>query len=130
MLFHFFLYVISFFFFFFFFKNQVAAGPNKGIVLRLPEEEEFIEYHKTLALRHSLWIQMIFNSRPRWFFWGYPHKTTKSQNILWGFSAFSACTSFELMRNGWRLCLNCGRCSFEYSCSRLDEYDADNIALS
>jgi len=23
--------------------------------------------------------KMIFNSRPRWFLWGYPHKTTKSQ---------------------------------------------------
>jgi len=23
--------------------------------------------------------KMIFNSRPRWFLWGHPHKTTKSR---------------------------------------------------
>jgi len=26
--------------------------------------------------------KMIFNSRPRWFLWGYPHKKTKSRKYL------------------------------------------------
>jgi len=34
---------------------------------------------KDKALRLFSMDKVTFNSRPCWFWWGYPHKTTKSQ---------------------------------------------------
>jgi len=36
--------------------------------------------HKNRGSSSFSMDKMIFNSRQRWVLWGYPHKTTKSQN--------------------------------------------------